>query len=245
MDDEFESLLKDRWRGHYDKTNKISTLVVTYATVFAAVDDPTFAKKLQQCEQISNRVFLQDAAEQVAVGDRRPLADRLVKPEVYGEITYELSAKYVNMGWKFAQTLFNQSIDSYEELDKYPIVTMARKVLSHIANMYAKGTIVEGFPECAAFNNALPVDVRPHMSEILSLLTERGWLTTTMRTQVQGKGRLNNGFPNKIVKPGDIIYHLNIGGLIVAKKEYSKSEEHWGQPDIDLLKSVPVGGTDV
>jgi len=42
MDKEFAALLKGDWRGHYDKSNKLITLSLMYATCFASLDDPVF-----------------------------------------------------------------------------------------------------------------------------------------------------------------------------------------------------------
>jgi len=43
MDVEFAKLLKTTWRGHYDKSNKLITLSLMYATCFASLDDPAFS----------------------------------------------------------------------------------------------------------------------------------------------------------------------------------------------------------
>jgi len=241
MDSEFGDLLKDRWRGHYDKTNKVSTLIVTYATVFAAIDDPVFADKLEICENRSNKIFEAESASCAAIGGDLTTSTSDEKL-TFGEITYTLRTKYINMGWMFAKCIFTQSIESYDELDKHPIIQMSKQVISAIAILYAKGKIWQGFTECAAFSNMMPVTCRKDMSEILTTLVDAGWLVTTMRTQVEGKGRLNNGLPNKIVKPGDCIYHLNIQGIAEAKETYLDSEVKWSKSDIDLLKTINVKG---
>jgi len=241
MDAEFSELLRGKWRGHYDKTNKVSTLIVTYATVFASIDDPEFSEKLDLCEHKSAIITEAKAAPEVAVGSTTTLKQQEEQERItFGEITYKLQSKYINMGWEFAKVIFSQSIESYEELDKHPIINNSRTVINALAGLYAKGKIYDGFPECAAFSNMMPVNVRNNLSEILTLLVEKGWLTTTMRTQVEGKGRLNNGTPNKIVKPGDMIYHLNIAGIHRARKEYLKGDEKWNKVDVDLLMSIPL-----
>lgn len=240
MDSEFGEMLKDKWRGHYDKTNKVSTLIVTYATVFAAIDDPEFASKLEICEHRSDKMFEAESASSVAIGDH--VNDSASDEKItFGEVTYTLKTKYVNMGWMFAKSIFTQSIESYEELDKHPIIVTARQVLQAISALYAKGKIFQGFTECAAFGNMMPVTCRKNLSEVLTTLVNDGWLVTTMRTQIEGKGRLNNGVPNKIVKPGDLVFHLNIAGIKKAKMNYLDSKNKWGKSDIDLLKSIQVG----
>lgn len=42
IDKDLVQLLKNEWQGSYDKINKIVTLTIMYATVFAALDDPDF-----------------------------------------------------------------------------------------------------------------------------------------------------------------------------------------------------------
>jgi hypothetical protein len=243
MDHEFSQMLADKWRGHYDKTNKVSTLVVTYATVFAAIDDPTFGDKLEQCSNNSDTINQLHAAPEVAVGESRTLMKKVeTQKPTFSEITYELGAMYVNMAWEFAKTIFTQSIESYEELDKHPIVQMSREVIAAIDTMYAKGKIVEGFPECTALGNMLPVKVRKDLPEIMTHLVDKGWLLTAMRTQIEGRGKLNGGTPNKIVRPGDIIYHLNIEGIRRAKKKLAEGRQDWGETDYSLLMSLKSGG---
>lgn len=241
LDQEFSVILKDKWRGHYDKTNKVSTLIVVYATVFAAIDDPEFATKLETCEVRSEQIEKANAAPEIAIGGSEKTIDEdTLKQLVMSEVVYYLDTKYINMGWEFAKTIFNQSIESYEELDMHPIILDARHVINNIAQLYYKGKIYEGFTECAAFGNMMPVHTRKHLSEILTLLVDKGWLITTVHTQMQGKKRLNKGIPNKIVKPGDLVYHLNIPGIKQAQKDYSKNPDKWGQTDLDLLLNVPI-----
>lgn len=58
MDQDFAKLLKTAWRGHYDKSNKLITLSLMYATCFASLDDPQFSIVYNKKEAINGSYTL-------------------------------------------------------------------------------------------------------------------------------------------------------------------------------------------
>lgn len=126
-------------------------------------------------------------------------------------IGYILPVKYIKMGFEFAKSLFGQSITSYQSLTLEALPRKAESVLSTLKGWYSKGKINEGFTQCAHFNNAFGLKMREFIPDIIDMLFEKKWLYTTIMSD--DKRKLNGGFPDKYVSPGDIIYHLNIEGI--------------------------------
>ena len=58
MDKKFAALLQGKWRGHYDKSNKLITLSIMYATCFAALEDPEFNQSFQNIKVENNTYML-------------------------------------------------------------------------------------------------------------------------------------------------------------------------------------------
>ena len=58
MDQKFAKLLEGKWKGHYDKSNKLITLSIMYATCFAALEDPQFAMSFRDVHISDNTYTL-------------------------------------------------------------------------------------------------------------------------------------------------------------------------------------------
>lgn len=179
MDKEFADLLDNSWKHHYDKLNKIVTLTMMYATVFAALDDVEFRTILTNVN--------------------------------FPETTYTMPLRYLNMGFMFAKALFSHSIASYEGVSNEGIARQAVKVLEKLKDWYADGQIVDGFVDCGHLQNKFTAAIRPVLTDCLMLLLKKDWLYVTVWEEDPRK--LNGGFLDKVVKPGDYVYHLNVKGI--------------------------------
>jgi len=58
MDKKFAESLKGKWLGHYDKSNKLITLAIMYATCFAALEDTKFVVSFQNTKGENNSYVL-------------------------------------------------------------------------------------------------------------------------------------------------------------------------------------------
>ena len=179
MDKRFVEDLKGIWRGHYDKSNKIVTLAIMYATCFAALEDPQFSLDFNKAE-VKN-------------------------------IDYILPVKYLKMGYEFAKSLFSQSITSHHSLTLESLPRKAESVLATLKAKYTMGILDEGFVQCADFRSFFRDTLREFIPDIIDMLLEKKWLYIT--TMTDDKRKLNGGKPDKLVSPGETIYHLNVEGI--------------------------------
>lgn len=179
MDVKFAKLLETSWRGHYDKSNKLITLTIMYATCFASLEDPQFAMSFRDTQIQDN--------------------------------SYNLPVKYLNMGFMFSQSLFGQSITSHKMIAYESLPRKAESFLATLQKWYAEDKVREGIVHCAALSQQISTSLREFLPEILDLLVRKGWLFITIMEDE--KRKLNNGFPDKFVSTGDLIYHLNVEGI--------------------------------
>lgn len=191
IDKKLANLLGGAWSGHYDKINKIVTLTIMYATIFASHDDPAFVSAYR-----NNDV---------------------------PDSTYILPTKYLNMAFKFSESLFSQAITSHELITYESMPRKAERFVATLQRFYSEGKIYEGFVTGGDFRNCISTPLREHIGDIMDLLVKKKWVYTTIMTQdmvedIVGEGggksrKLNGGFPNKLVNVGDKIFHLNIEGI--------------------------------
>ncbi len=125
--------------------------------------------------------------------------------------TYIMPLRYLNMGFMFAKALFSHSIASYEGVSNEGIARAAVKVLEKLKEWYADGQIIDGFVDCGYLQNKFSVTLRPILTDCLMLLLKKDWLYVTVWEDDPRK--LNGGFLDKVVKPGDYVYHLNVKGM--------------------------------
>jgi hypothetical protein len=126
--------------------------------------------------------------------------------------SYVLPVKYLNMGFMFSTSLFSQSITSHQQIAYESLPRKAESFLGTLKKWYSEGKIREGFVQCGAFSNNVSPSLREWLPEIIDLLLQKDWLFTTLMTDE--KRKLNNGFPDKLVDKDDLIYHLNLDGII-------------------------------
>ena len=137
---------------------------------------------------------------------------------------YELSVKYMNMGFNYAKILFQQSVMTQNSLIHEGLPRKCENILTRLKTLYANGKITEGFVVQGDFINNFSVAIRSDFHAVIDFLHEKKWLYTSIHRGERRK--LNNGFPNKLVDPGDLVYHLNVNGINKrADMELNKIED--------------------
>jgi hypothetical protein len=128
------------------------------------------------------------------------------------------------MGFMFAISLFGQSIQSYISISNEGLPRVAIKILDKLKEWHVAGYIQEGFTDCGHLSNRFSPTIRPHLTECLQLLASKNWLHVTMWDSEPRKMR--GGFLDKIINPGDIVYHLNMEGIRKREQlELDKTED--------------------
>lgn len=148
-------------------------------------------------------------------------------------MTYELNAKYANMGCMYVKALYDGMVKSTASMHKVSSCDDARKFALALIRCYDEQKIWEGFVNTTHLINSFSVINKDNRLEVIDILKEVNWLVTSTATK-EDVGDLNNGFPAGKVRVGDTIYHLNYDEVkLMLRKQYEWSKEFEGKEAVD------------
>jgi hypothetical protein len=144
------------------------------------------------------------------------------------DTSYVIPTYFLNMGFKFAVALFKQSINSFKTIENESKARDARMFLEQLKGFHKLGLITEGFSNTSEIKNWVNTSRRDGINECVDFLLEKDWLYVTVWTD-EPKKLNGGGRTNKIVSPGDFVYHLNVKGI--AKRKAMKLDDIEGTLD--------------
>ena len=142
--------------------------------------------------------------------------DNFIKAYRKNKELYSIPPKYLYSGFEFAKVLFGQSIISHDQIRYESIPRKAESFLKAVQKWYEQGKVWEGFTLCGSLSNSVSASLRENLTDIVDMLLEKKWLVTTKMQD--DKRKLNSGFPDKLVVPGELIFHLNLDGISKMNK---------------------------